>query len=83
MEKGVEPPFSEEIFSKSRRLLHLTTDEERKLSVLRVKSYERTKMEKVAFQLARKARHLSEKEFEEILRQARRLVSKQKEGNDK
>jgi hypothetical protein len=77
VEKGIEPPFSDELLKKSVRLMSLSVHEGQKLALLRVKTTERKKMEKAAFQLARRTKHLSAQEFAAIMRKARRVISKQ------
>ena len=82
IENGLEPPLSEDLLKKSVKLMNLSTDDEARLFALRNEGAKKSTGEKLAFQVARKARHFSEREFEEIIRRAKKLIQEQKGKDD-
>lgn len=82
VENGLEPPFSEDILKKSTRFMGLSPEEETRLFALREKSTKKSTVEKLAFQVARKTKHLSDQEFNEIIRRAKKLIQEQKGKGD-
>jgi transcriptional regulator with XRE-family HTH domain len=83
VENSIEPPFSEDMLRKSARLMNLSIQEEAMLFELRKEGAKKSTVEKLAYQVARKASHLSEREFEEFVRHARKLIQDQKRKDDK
>jgi transcriptional regulator with XRE-family HTH domain len=78
VENGLEPPFSEEISQKSVRLMRLSAQEEARLFALREEGAKTSKVEKLAFQVARRTQHLSNQEFNDLIRRAKKIIEKQK-----
>jgi transcriptional regulator with XRE-family HTH domain len=82
VENGLEPPFSEDILKKSARIMELSAQEEANLFALRKEGAKRSTVERLAFQVARKAQHFNEREFKEFIRRAQKLIQDQKEKDD-
>lgn len=82
VENGLEPPFSQEILKRSVRLMGLSRQEEARLFTLRETGAKKLTVEKLAFQVARKTKHLSDQEFNEIIRRAKKLIQEQKGKGD-
>lgn len=78
VEKGQEAPFSKQLLRKSFRLMQLSYQEQARLFSLRNEGAKKAKVERAAYQLARKTSHLTEQEFHEIVEQARELVLKER-----
>jgi len=54
--------------------MRLSADEEVKLFAQREKDAKIKKFEKLAFQIARRTQHLSNREFDQILRKAKKII---------
>ena len=78
VEKGLEPPFSEEILTRSARLMRLSPAEEARLFSLRQKGAKQSEMEKLVYQVARRTSHLSEQEFNKIVERVKQRISEEK-----
>lgn len=78
VEKSLEPPFSEDIFNRSARIMHLSPKEEVRLISLRNEGAKRSEMDNLVFQVARRTSHLSEDEFSKIVRRVKKLISEGK-----
>jgi len=82
VENGLEPPFSEDILKQSARLMDLSAEEEARLFALRKEGAKNSTVAKLAFQVARRGQHFSEREFKEIIRRAKKLIQDQKGKDD-
>ena len=83
VENGLEPPFSEEILKKSARLMDLSAQEEARLFGLRKEGAKNSNVKKLAYQVARRAQHFTERDFNEMMRRAKKLIQEQKrKGSD-
>jgi len=78
VEKGLEPPFSEEILTRSARLMQLPARDEARLFSLRRTAAKQSAMDKLVFQVARRTSHLSDQEFNDIVGRVKQLISEKK-----
>jgi transcriptional regulator with XRE-family HTH domain len=78
VEKSLEPPFSEDILKRSARIMQLSTKEEALLFSLRNEGAKQSEMNNLVFQVARKTSHLSQDEFNEIVRRVKKLLVEEK-----